>query len=103
MKPPPLASEFAFNVRRLLNGRDPTWSQGELARQLGVSAGVVSRMISGNYAPTGATIAAVAEALGVQPHELILPIDEKPKPKKKRGRNGGCWVVSRSEIGRNRH
>ena len=82
MKPQPLASEFAYNVRRLLNGRVPPWSQGELARRLGVSPGVVSRLISGNYSPTGATIASVAEVLDVLPHELIMPLPG-PKPKKK--------------------
>lgn len=85
MKPKGLARLFSHNVKRLLDARG--WSQGELSRRMKISAGVVSRMLSGEHAPSGATLATVAELLGVAPHELILPPSSDVLPSQSTGKS----------------
>lgn len=62
---------FLANVRRVLD-RDGL-TQAEFARRSKMSAGNVSRMLSGARPPTAAIMARCAGALGVHPSELLLP------------------------------
>lgn len=72
MKTSKTAILLAGNVRRILLNSE--MSQGELALKLKITAPVVSRWLSAKHPPAGDTIDTLAEALGVEPHELLLPV-----------------------------
>ena len=71
MKSNTIGDLLAHNVHRLLLVRG--WTQAELGLRMGITGGVVSRMLSRNYVPTGATLATLSKVLEVAPHELLLP------------------------------
>ena len=75
MAPKELSALFAANVRALLAARE--WSQNHLADLLGIKSGTASRLLSGDHVPSGATLSRVADVLGVQPHELLMPAKRK--------------------------
>jgi SOS-response transcriptional repressor LexA len=68
-----LGKLFAANVRRILELLG--WSQGELARRMGVSTGVVSRMLSGSM-PSLPTQQTVAGLLKVDIEDLFADTAE---------------------------
>ena len=76
-----VSQQLAAGVRRLLAAQTPTWSQGELARRLKWSPGNVSRMLSGRWAPSAATLAQLCDVFSVSLCELLC--EAKAKPKKK--------------------
>lgn len=57
------------NLKRIRTEKDI--SQGDIARELGVSRGFVSNIESGKTNPTLATIAKLAKALSVSPDNLL--------------------------------
>lgn len=62
---------FADNLKRLRHER--FLSQDELAKLSGVSQQSIWRYETGQAAPLGRTVRALAEALGVKPLELAAP------------------------------
>ncbi len=63
------AEKLGKNLKRIRTEKDI--SQGDIARELGVSRGFVSNLENGKTNPTLATIARVADALGVSTDELL--------------------------------
>ncbi len=57
------------NLKRIRTEKDI--SQGDIARELGVSRGFVSNIENGKTNPTLATIAKLAKALSVSPDNLL--------------------------------
>jgi transcriptional regulator with XRE-family HTH domain len=74
MGQPPVSSDeaLAHRVRALRQGRG--WSQADLARRADVSQGAVQGLEARTKSPTLRTLDAVARALGVAPHALLLPL-----------------------------
>lgn len=55
------------------------WSQAEIARRLGVTRGAVTHWYSGRSEPAGATLALLADSLGVSARWLVSGVgDERP-------------------------
>lgn len=63
------ALKLGKNLKRIRTEKDI--SQGDIARELGVSRGFVSNLENGKTNPTLATITRVAEALSVTTDELL--------------------------------
>lgn len=63
------AKKLGDNLRRIRTKKGIT--QGDIAKSLEVSRGFVSNLENGKTNPTLATIARVAEALGVTTDELL--------------------------------
>ena len=63
------AEKLGNNLKRIRTEKNI--SQGDIARELGVSRGFVSNLENGKTNPTLATISRVAEALGVSTDELL--------------------------------
>lgn len=57
------------NLKRIRTERD--LSQGDIARELGVSRGFVSTIENGKTNPTLSTITKLAKAIGVSTNELM--------------------------------
>ena len=74
------------NVRRLRHARFLT--QAELATKASVTPVTVARIEAGGYVPYVRTIRQLAEALGVQPAELISP-DELEAGRRRSGASKG--------------
>jgi transcriptional regulator with XRE-family HTH domain len=64
---------FAGNLRRLRI--EQFLSQAELARRAGLHALTITRLEAGTTAPSTRTVRALADALGVQPHDLATPLE----------------------------
>jgi transcriptional regulator with XRE-family HTH domain len=64
---------FADNLRRRRIAQ--FLSQAELARRAGLHALTITRLEAGTTAPSTRTVRALAEALGVQPHDLATPFE----------------------------
>ena len=83
-----LTELFVANVRRLMRVRDPAWTQAKLAEVLGMKPSNVTTLLKGSTWPSQDRLQRVADALGVKPYELLMPVPEaekvvpKPKPKK---------------------
>jgi len=63
------AEKLGNNLKRIRTEKNI--SQGDIARELGVSRGFVSNLENGKTNPTLATISRVADALGVSTDELL--------------------------------
>ena len=63
------AKRLGENLKRIRTEKDIT--QSDIAKSLGVSRGFVSNIENGKTNPTLATIAKVAEVLGVSSSELL--------------------------------
>lgn len=63
------AEKLGNNLKRIRTEKNI--SQGDIARELGVSRGFVSNLENGKTNPTLATISRVADALGVSADELL--------------------------------
>jgi len=63
------AEKLGRNLKRIRTEKDI--SQGDIARELGVSRGFVSNLENGKTNPTLATITRVADVLGVTTDELL--------------------------------
>ena len=74
-----ITRQFLESVRRLMAAQTPKWTQRDLAKALKVTDATISRMMSGKWAPSVATIASVCEVFGVELCELLCP---KPRKKK---------------------
>ncbi len=59
--------------------RQRGWTQREVAERMDVEESAVRRIESGRYNLTIGTVALVARALGVAPHELLQPAPRTPK------------------------
>lgn len=79
MKPNEIAELLAENVKRLMDAREPAWTQVELAKQMDTSQGNISRLLGGTHAPSAATLSKLTEAFGIALCDLLCP----SKPKKK--------------------
>lgn len=62
-----LKENFIQNLKEVLGERSGYW----LSKQTGISQAAISRLFSGQHAPSLATIERLANTLGVNPHELI--------------------------------
>jgi transcriptional regulator with XRE-family HTH domain len=63
------SEKLGNNLKRIRNKKAIT--QGDIARSLGVSRGFVSNIENGKTNPTLATIARLANAIGVTSDELL--------------------------------
>ncbi len=63
------AEKLGNNLKRIRTEKNI--SQGDIARELGVSRGFVSNLENGKTNPTLATISRVADAIGVSTDELL--------------------------------
>lgn len=69
-----LVNIFCENVRRLRMQRGVT--QAEMANRLGVTQATYSRLESGVRTPDLPVLGNIAEALGVDPSDLIAPAEK---------------------------
>ena len=63
------ATKLGLNLKRIRTKK--AISQGDIARELGVSRGFVSTIENGKTNPTLSTIAKIAKALNVSTNELL--------------------------------
>jgi transcriptional regulator with XRE-family HTH domain len=63
------SKKLGLNLKRIRNKK--AISQGDIARELGVSRGFVSTIENGKTNPTLSTIAKLAKALNVSTNELL--------------------------------
>jgi len=63
------SKKLGLNLKRIRNKK--AISQGDIARELGVSRGFVSTIENGKTNPTLSTIAKIAKALNVSTNELL--------------------------------
>ena len=63
------SAKLGLNLKRIRTKK--AISQGDIARELGVSRGFVSTIENGKTNPTLSTIAKIAKALGVSTNELL--------------------------------
>ena len=63
------SAKLGLNLKRIRTKK--AISQGDIARELGVSRGFVSTIENGKTNPTLATISKIAKALGVSTNELL--------------------------------
>lgn len=66
-----IRKQVGVNVKRIRTERD--WSQEHFAFETGLHRTYVSGVERGIRNPTVSIIARMAEALGVEPHELLMP------------------------------
>lgn len=64
-----ISSKLGQNMKRIREKKK--MSQGDIARGLQVDRGYISNIENGKKNPTLATIAKIANALGVSPDELL--------------------------------
>lgn len=76
-KAPRVNQLFAMNCDALMQSQDI--SQSRLAKIIGIHQPQLGRWLSGDTDPGLQQVCRVADALGVEPHELLLPIDAKAK------------------------
>jgi transcriptional regulator with XRE-family HTH domain len=70
-----LHQRFCENLRRVM--ADKAVTQAELARRLGVSSVHVCQLIAGRNVPSLEKVEQVSKALGLDPEELLSPVEEK--------------------------
>ncbi len=63
---------LAANIHRLR--KEAGMTQAQLAERADISQQVVSGLEAGERNPTLVTLEALADALGVMPHELLTPV-----------------------------
>ena len=63
------SAKLGLNLKRIRTKK--AISQGDIARELGVSRGFVSTIENGKTNPTLSTITKIAKALGVSTNELL--------------------------------
>ena len=63
------SAKLGLNLKRIRNKK--AISQGDIARELGVSRGFVSTIENGKTNPTLSTISKLAKALNVSTNELL--------------------------------
>jgi len=73
---------FAENLKRLR--RERFWSQDELAKRSGVARQTIYRYEGGLSAPYARTVRALAEAFGLDPHELANTSEVAEEKQEKR-------------------
>ena len=64
-----ISSKLGQNMKRIRTKKN--MSQGDIARALEVDRGYISNIENGKKNPTLATVAKIANALGVSPDELL--------------------------------
>lgn len=64
-----ISAQFGNNMKRIRAKKK--MSQGDIARALDVDRGYISNIENGKKNPTLATVAKIANALGVSPDELL--------------------------------
>ena len=64
-----ISEKFGNNMKRIRTKKK--MSQGDIARALEVDRGYISNIENGKKNPTLATVAKIANALGVSPDELL--------------------------------
>ena len=64
-----ISAQFGKNMKRIRAKKE--MSQGDIARALEVDRGYISNIENGKKNPTLATVAKIANALGVSPDELL--------------------------------
>jgi len=64
-----ISAQFGKNMKRIRAKKE--MSQGDIARALEVDRGYISNIENGKKNPTIATVAKIANALGVSPDELL--------------------------------
>lgn len=64
-----ISAQFGNNMKRIRIKKK--MSQGDIARALEVDRGYISNIENGKKNPTLATVAKIANALGVSPDELL--------------------------------
>ena len=64
-----ISAQFGKNMKRIRAKKE--MSQGDIARALEVDRGYISNIESGKKNPTLATVAKIANALGVSADELL--------------------------------
>jgi transcriptional regulator with XRE-family HTH domain len=70
------ASGIDIDTKRLIRLRiEKSWSREELAARTGVSPATVAAWENGERRPTTVTLAALCEALGCQPSDLLAPLE----------------------------
>jgi len=67
-----ICRQVGLNVKRIRTEKD--WSQEQFAFETGLHRTYVSGIERGIRNPTVAIIARMAEALGVESHELLKPV-----------------------------
>ncbi len=70
-----ISARVAAQVTRLMVARQ--WSQAELARQLDTHPSNVGRLLTGHYAPSAKTLAALATAFEVDVCEIVCEPKER--------------------------
>jgi len=69
------ASGITIDNKRLMRLRnEKTWSREELGKRAGISPATVTKLENGERRPKPATLAAICEALGCQPGDLLAPL-----------------------------
>jgi transcriptional regulator with XRE-family HTH domain len=69
------ASGITIDVKRLKRLREEkTWSRQMLGRKAGISPATVAKLENGDRRPKPATLAAICDALGCEPAELLAPL-----------------------------
>lgn len=59
-------------LKRLREGK--TWSREEMGKRAGISPATVTKLENGERRPKPATLAAICEALGCEPSDLLAPL-----------------------------
>lgn len=59
------------NIRRLRKARSPRWTQTDLALEAGVALRTIQDIETGKHMPQPRNLAAIAQALGVPPQDLV--------------------------------
>lgn len=77
-KGPDLKAVVAENVKRLKDYRKKT--QGQIAKDAGVSQSSVGRVLAGAVAADLDTLSGIAKALGVQAWQLLIPAMQPDNP-----------------------
>ena len=80
MRKPDQADGAAIGRRIAFIRRARGLTTRELARRVGVSQVHISRLEAGRQAPRSETLIRLAEALRVEPYELLLPADAEGRP-----------------------
>ena len=65
-----------FKIKELMANKKIS-SQTELAKMLGISKNQLSNILSESFSPIKSNVVELANFLGVEPKDLILPKNEK--------------------------
>lgn len=68
-------SGITIDIKRLKRLREEkTWSRQMLGRKAGISPQTVAKLETGDRRPKPATLAALCDALGCEPTDLLAPL-----------------------------